>query len=51
MVIGGYYNINGYWWLLMAHVLMVIDDYSINDYWKLVRYPFVLSLGNIACEL
>jgi hypothetical protein len=34
IVIGGSvgYSINGYWWLLVAILLMVIDGYSINGY-------------------
>jgi hypothetical protein len=34
MAIGEYF-IGGYWWLLMAIILLVIGDYSINDYWCL----------------
>jgi hypothetical protein len=34
MVIGGY-SINGYWWLLVAIILMGIGGYSINGYWWL----------------
>jgi len=30
MAIGGY-SINGYWWLLVAILLMPSDRYSIND--------------------
>jgi hypothetical protein len=26
------YSIDGYWWLLVATILMVIDGYFINDY-------------------
>ncbi len=32
MAIGGY-SIDGYWWLLLAIMLMVIGGYFINDYW------------------
>jgi len=28
--------INGYWWLLMAIILVVIGDYSIGGYWWLL---------------
>jgi hypothetical protein len=31
VVIDGYY-INGYWWLLMATILMAIGGYFINGY-------------------
>jgi hypothetical protein len=34
MAIGGYF-INGYWWLLVAIILMAIGDYFINGYWWL----------------
>jgi hypothetical protein len=32
MVISGY-SVGGYWWLLMAIILMAISGYFINDYW------------------
>jgi hypothetical protein len=28
------YSIDGYWWLLVAILLMAIGDYSINGYWQ-----------------
>jgi hypothetical protein len=31
MTFGGYF-INGYWWLLMAIILVTIGGYFINDY-------------------
>jgi hypothetical protein len=31
MVIDGYY-IGGYWWLIMAIILVTIGDYSIGGY-------------------
>jgi hypothetical protein len=31
----GDYSINGYWWLLVAILLMTIGGYFINDYWWL----------------
>ncbi len=31
MVIGEY-SIDGYWWLLMTIILVVIDEYYINGY-------------------
>jgi hypothetical protein len=34
MAINGYF-IGGYWWLLLAIVLMVICGYFINGYWWL----------------
>jgi hypothetical protein len=41
IAIGGY-SINGYWWLLVAILLMAISDYSIggsiNGYWWLFYY-------------
>jgi hypothetical protein len=35
MVIDGYF-INGYWWLLMAILLMVINGYCIISYYWLL---------------
>jgi hypothetical protein len=32
MAISGY-SINGYWWLLLAIVLVAISGYFINRYW------------------
>jgi hypothetical protein len=29
------YFIGGYWWLLMAIILVAIGGYFINDYWWL----------------
>jgi hypothetical protein len=34
VVISNYY-IGGYWWLLVAFLLMAIRDYSIGGYWWL----------------
>jgi len=35
MVISGYF-VGGYWWLLMAIILMAISGYFINGYWWLL---------------
>jgi hypothetical protein len=29
----GVYSINGYWWILMVIILVVIGGYPINGYW------------------
>jgi hypothetical protein len=44
MTIGGYF-VNGYWWLLLAIILMGINGYFISGYWCIL--VVIIYLYNI----